>query len=504
MNDSLTQILERLKQAAEAEDYAAAAKLRDASLAYIGGWWRPVSSPQARGVNSSSSLLHVAHTEPDRWTGMLFTPADFMQFDLEGNCSASELQMSDMLQEARYGTPLFEVFVLPEQQQQQQAQESSAMPAQAAAAGAPQPASSSGGASTGYRPVVVALQSVNRAFNELLGVQPARRRTAPTSTDGSRFINQRLLLMVQPHTVTAAAVHAGNSATLWTWHANRTPSSTISSDTTSPPAAAAASAATTAAAAAAGAECSVVQGPFRPAELSGGVRQGLTVDWHTIDHLRGPGTLQRTGTDTLTFCRQPLPADVLSVLGSSSNGSSSGWDGSNARVFRVDLQYQLAPSAAEAEAAAPSAPDSSNSSSGDSEPAASAAAVAESSVAAAAAAAAGGGDGASWAVRVAAELNSLLAAPPHAAAAEEGGASQQQGSNDSSRLQDMLAALLAAAAEGTAPPGGAASEHQQAASVVEVAVGDAAAAAAAPVEFTRVSEPTASLSFGGWQVTVCL
>jgi hypothetical protein len=58
---------------------------------------------------------------------------------------------------------------------------------------------------------------------------------------------------------------------------------------------------------------------------------------------------------------------------------------------------------------------------------------------------------------------------------------------------------------GTAPPGGAVSEVQQAVSVVQVQLGgsgsEEATAKPPAVEFVRVVEPTATLSFGGWQVT---
>jgi hypothetical protein len=86
-------------------------------------------------------------------------------------------------------------------------------------------------------------------------------------------------------------------------------------------------------------------------------------------------------------------------------------------------------------------------------------------------------------------------------------------SSSSGSQQRDLSALLAAAAVGTAPEGGVVSEAQQAITVTEVPLqgdtaaagsgdGDSAAAVpAAAVEFVRVSEPTASLSFGGWQVT---
>jgi hypothetical protein len=299
-SDTLSRALQLLQQAADAEDYEAAASLRDASLAWLGGWWRPISNPQARGINSSSSLLYVAHRETKRWTGLLFTPADFMHFDLQGNCNSSELQMADMLQETRYGTPLFEVFVLPQQQQldqhqhkqqgeghkqqqqqqqQGQAQQLEEVPAAAgtgSAADTPAEAtqdpnthpssSATSSSSSSYVPVIVALQSVNRAFNELLGMQASRRRQAPAPHE-PKHMNQRLLLLVQPGSITAAAVHAGNDSTLWTWAISTDSSSGSSSGS-----------AQQHAGDTHGSGCAAaVRGPFRPADTSGGCRVGFTV-----------------------------------------------------------------------------------------------------------------------------------------------------------------------------------------------------------------------------------
>lgn len=66
INDTLSKAQKQLQKAAAAEDYETAAKLRDGSLAWLGGWYRPAANPQARGVNSSSSLLYVSHTETNR------------------------------------------------------------------------------------------------------------------------------------------------------------------------------------------------------------------------------------------------------------------------------------------------------------------------------------------------------------------------------------------------------------------------------------------------------
>lgn len=424
------------------------------------------------------------------------TPADFMHYDLAGNCNSSELEMAAMLEQSgRYGTPLFEVWVLPDspqhhhqhQQQQQQHQEKD-------------DPSNTASSSSSFVPVVVGLQSVNQAFNELLGVRPnrSRGRQQHPGPQEPRYINQRLLLLVAPDGggMTAAAVHAGNDATLRTWRIS-TANSTAGAGT--------------AAAGAAGGDGSgktrpqqqqedkqaaAVAGPFRPAELSGGVRPGLTIDGHSIDHLRGPGTLTRTGADSFSFCRQTLPADVLCALTcTSSSDAGSWWQGSGARLFRVDLQYQLPP----AEPAA-AASDVGEQGTTDRTAAAGTAAV-EGEGQLASSSSAGGGPGCD---RVAAELCSLLA-PAQAA-----------GSSSSGSLQRDLSALLAAAAVGTAPERGVVSEAQHAITVTEVPLqgdataagsgdGDSAAAVpAAAVEFERVSEPTASLSFGGWQVTVSL
>jgi hypothetical protein len=424
-----------------------------------------------------------------------------MHYDLQGDCNLSELQMEDMLQQARYGTPLFEVFVMPEQQQQQQQQQQPAVPGDSSAATSNIEVSTS----SSYTPVVVALQSVNRAFNELLGVQPPRRRQAPGPQE-PKYINQRLLLMVQPHSVTAAAVHAGNDSTLWTWH--------ISADTTNSSSSRSSSDATPQPVPAADAthqqqqqQQSAVSGPLRPAELSGGCRSGFTIDWHKIDHLRGPGTLSRTGTDSFNFCRLTLPADVLRALTtiSSSSGGGSSWDGSSMRLFRVDLQYVLPP----AQLAAAAAPADGGNAEAAAQPGTAAAAAEAGQAgfppptdASSSNAPEAGSDSAvaadcQWADRVAAELHSLLS------------------SSSSSSLQQDLSTLLAAAAVGTAPAGGCVSEAQQAVNVTEVplegtpaaataaAAGSTAESAATPaaVEFVRVLEPTAELSFGGWQVT---
>jgi hypothetical protein len=178
---------------------------------------------------------------------------------------------------------------------------------------------------------------------------------------------------------------------------------------------------------------------------------------------------------------------VLCSGGSGSNGGSSGgWDGSSVQLFRVDLQYSLpAPEAAEV-AEISAAVDSA---------AAAAAAVGPQEGATASSSSSSSSGDNTWAQQVAAKLCELLN-------------TQQVSSSSSSSstdLQQSLAELLAAAAVGTAPPGGAVSEVQQAVSVVQVQLGgsgsDEATATPPAVEFVRVVEPTATLSFGGWQVT---
>lgn len=175
--DALAGAMAQLQAASQAEDYAAAARLRDGALAWMEGWW--TSSSSSRGV-SSGSLLHVKR-EYGRWAGRLFTPGDFMSVDMA--CSTSStIDLAQLLGDPRYGTPLLEAYVLP-------------------AAG--EPGAAGDGSGSRFSSVVVALQSVQRAMNELLRVETLQPRASRPSVqavdaDGEplALMNQRLLLLL--------------------------------------------------------------------------------------------------------------------------------------------------------------------------------------------------------------------------------------------------------------------------------------------------------------------
>jgi hypothetical protein len=436
--DTLQQALQALTTAVEQEGYEEAAQLRDASLNWLAGWWRPAVSAFTRNAATSSSLLHVQHSEPHRWTATLFTPVDFLNHDLSQNCVLRELDMSELLASPRYGTPLFEAHCVK------------------------------GAADGSYALVVVALQSCNRAFSELLRVQEVGSRGRVATDPGApRFTHQRLLLLLQPDRASVAAVHAGQHSTLWTWSSQLSVASAAAS--------------------------SSIHGPHRPAERSGALRVGLTVDGNHLELLRGPGSILRTAPDAVTFSRHALPAGVLGSLCSDGSDDASNWNqfgaaGSAARLFRVDLQYQLPPDEqplAESEVGEASVSSSSSSST----PGQAARPTA-----------------AAWADRLAADVRQVL--------------SQQQQAWASScpqdQLQATLGALLAAAAAGTSPPGAVVSELQVAARITEVPLpgGEDAAAAAdsgegsgagsgsAPVcGFTKVEGDSVTVGFGGFEMT---
>lgn len=174
--------------------------------------------------------------------------------------------MSHLLQDPRYGTPLFETFILPAE----------------AAATAPSGLLKSNVVAlqssieednsrcTSYTSLTVALQSAQRAMNEMLRVVPVRKPSSSSSDQlGVRLTNQRIMLLIDSSTgkATAAAVNAGSDSTLLVWTTEL-----HSLETTT--------AAATAVAEATAASQGNVAGPFRPAESgSGALKVTFTLDW---------------------------------------------------------------------------------------------------------------------------------------------------------------------------------------------------------------------------------
>jgi hypothetical protein len=148
--------------------------------------------------------------------------------------SSQDLDTQQLLQDPRYGTPLFEAFVLPAG-----TTAAAADSALAVAAGASGQLLDSAGvdqssldeenlrssSSSRYTSQVAALQSVQRAMNEVLRVVPILR---PASSDGSssssqqpplRVTNQRIMILIDAASsaVFATSVTSGSDSTLLVW-----------------------------------------------------------------------------------------------------------------------------------------------------------------------------------------------------------------------------------------------------------------------------------------------
>lgn len=249
----------------------------------------------------------------------------------------------------------------------------------------------------------------------------------------------------------------------------------------------------------------------------------LSVDWHDVDLLRGPGRVTRTGPDSFTFERLQLPADVVLALcssscvdgdsssssreagssssGSASDSSSAEGEGSDsdyacfkpfnetgARLFCVEFQQQQL--SAEADGGSINGvgvggvSHSSNTRDGtavqhDSDDSSSSSSV-------------------QWSHRVAHEL---LTACQHLGK-DEGGSSS---SSSSLPAPAALADLLRAAALGSIPERSIITEAQQPVRVRQVPLPPSGECSAAlPVTtsmtFVKVNEPSVTLSIGGWEV----
>lgn len=522
--DVLFTALRQLQAASAAELYSEAARLRDESLAWLDGWWKPMSTGQRL-----TSLLHVSNKSHGRWTARLFSAVDFIHYDMNSQQqqACAQIDMQQMIRDPRYGTVLFEVFVLP-----------------AAAAGSwtgqprSQPEGSSSSVdnssspcdsmseeaitSSSYTTLVVALQSANRALNELLQVLPTAGPATPTPTSSGvsntscqpelKPINQRILLLLWRHTAAAVAVQAGNDQTLWVWNVqlpsqlscnttegkvqtsdatattanssgvDKTDSSRSSSDYQqsmdidgpSPPQQHQTSTSETTAAA------SAVSLPTRPAECcTGALVPTFSVDWREIDLLRGPGSIKRTDQNRFKFVRNVLPVDVpISIA----TDGSSGIDGQKeAQLFRVDLQYMTAASshlAGGLDAAATGA------------------------VAAAAPIPQLGRQQPDWAVRAAQQVQQLIQQQNINSAADQySGSNNSSNGEDSSDSASAVADLLAAAAEGSAPAGGWVSEVQRPVTVTTVApLRTSSDSAATTMEFERIIDDLVVLNFGAWEL----
>jgi hypothetical protein len=148
--------------------------------------------------------------------------------------SSQDLDMQQLLQDPRYGTPLFEAFVLPSGD----AISAAANPAIALAAGpSDEPPESAGVVqrsadedsvrSSSFASQIAALQSVQRAMNEVLRVVPILRPASSDSSSSSsssqqppvRVTNQRIMLLVNAasSSVFAASVSSGSDSTLLVW-----------------------------------------------------------------------------------------------------------------------------------------------------------------------------------------------------------------------------------------------------------------------------------------------
>jgi hypothetical protein len=151
---------------------------------------------------------------------------------MERNSSSSsqELDMQQLLQDPRYGTPLFEAFILPAEPSAAAAGDGVAAPAAQLLEVTGSPHSSldeESIRSSSYTCQTAALQSVQRAMNELLRVVPVRRSARGDNSSSSssaqqpivRVTNQRIMLLVDAasNAVFAAAVSAGSDSTLLVW-----------------------------------------------------------------------------------------------------------------------------------------------------------------------------------------------------------------------------------------------------------------------------------------------
>jgi hypothetical protein len=148
--------------------------------------------------------------------------------------SSQDLNMQQLLQDPRYGTPLFEAFVLPADTTTAAAGLATA----AAAAASDQLPDSAGSvessvdeesisSSIRYTSQIAALQSVQRAMNEVLRVVPILRPASSDSSSSSsssqqppvRVTNQRIMVLIDgaSSAAFAASVSSGSDSTLLVW-----------------------------------------------------------------------------------------------------------------------------------------------------------------------------------------------------------------------------------------------------------------------------------------------
>jgi hypothetical protein len=238
--------------------------------------------------------INMCHNdEPDRipcscyrW----FTPADFLHHDMERSSSSSssiqDLDMQQLLQDPRYGTPLFEAFVLPAGTTAAPAESALAVAAGASdqlldSAGVAQSSvdeenihsSSSSSSSSRYTSQVAALQSVQRAMNEVLRVVPILRPASSDSSSSSsqqpplRATNQRIMILIDAASsaAVAASVTSGSDSTLLVWRMPlaEAPSSEQQQQQQ---------------------QAGTTNWPARPAESGNGAfRTTFTLDWWVVD-----------------------------------------------------------------------------------------------------------------------------------------------------------------------------------------------------------------------------